>query len=304
MAASADSRAPVDHRRPDLQEPTEETNRSLVFDMPSSLEDTGYIPAEMLRAMNASKAEDEKKQPSQEEDIADSVELTEAEVSTAPWRRRRTTRHCYEHRRRMFKNHMGIYRLKMENEPSTLENKNAASVEGIFALLAGNPSPSLEGWGLKRYNQEGGVLEVNFISYTKFGTYQACNFDGKKNVCKYCTRTKCCCGDPPLNTTATSYVLPGRLKTWYTVGEWYSFPADSLHHTWNQYECPSVKVSVPTLVDKLRDAGKCGYAAIGECSGSNIPTCAACLRKIPYEVRSKIFHELLPFPSADAAIMV
>jgi len=282
------------------QEPTEETNRSLVFDMPTSLEDTGYIPAEMLRAMNASKAEDEEEEPSQEENIADSVGLTEAEVSTAEWRRRRRkTRHCYEHRRRMFKNHMGIYRLKMDNEPSTLAGRNAASVEGIYALLAGSPNPSLAGWGLKRYNQKGGVLQVSFISYTKFGTYQACNFDGKKNVCKDCTRTKCCCGGPPLNTTATSYVLPGRLKTWYTVGEWYSFPADSLHHTWNQYECPSVKVSVPTLVNKLRAAGKCG-----ECTGSNIPTCAKCLEKIPYAVRSKIFHELLPFPSADAAIMV
>jgi len=249
--------------------------------MPTSLEDTGSIPTELLRAMNASEAAEEEEFSSR-------------------------TRHCYEHRRRMFKHHMGVYRLKMESEPSTLENRNAASVEGIYALLAGDPSPSLEGWGLKRYNQKGGVLQVNFVSYTELGTYQACNFNKqtKKNVCNYCTRTKCCCGGPPLNTTAASHTLPGRLKTWYTVGEWYSFPADSLHHTWNQYECPSVKVSVPTLVDKLRDAGKCGYAAIGECSGSNIPTCAACLRKIPYEVRSKIFHELLPFPSADAAIMV
>merc|ERR1712125_25338 len=146
--------------------------------------------------------------------IADSVESSD-EDTAGPSEEVSYNPSC--DRRRMFRNHVSVYRLKMDSEPRGLGNRNAASLEGIYSLLAGAPSKSLEGWGLKRYNHNHGVLEKHYLSYTKFGTYQACNIENGKNECHDCTRTQCCCGspNPPLNASSpSSYVLPGRLKTW------------------------------------------------------------------------------------------
>jgi len=292
---------------------SKEAFHPLAFDMPF-VGDTGFVPAEMITAMSgqqeASKEEKEEntseeveevedehsQEHSQGDEVVDSVERFEDD-------------HCH-HRRRMFKSYKHVYRMRFDGEPIGIKDRDAASQGGIMGLITGGDASVPKhlrvtvGWGLNRYYHNNGILELTHVSYTQFGPYQSCNAvhpgqPGSPHHCTTCTiqPPECCCSSLNSTSNPSAYALPGLLKTPYTkfgssTGEWYSFNGDGYQHTWNQFECPSKHFRMTTLIEKLKVVGKCGH-----CSGANIPTCAACLRKIPASSVTKIFHELFHLSS-------
>lgn len=263
-------------------------------DMPTSPDDTGDLPAEILATMNRLEELPEK------ENITDSA--------GSAWT-------CHGQRRRYFKNHMHVYRMRFASEPSGIIDRDAASLNGIFELMTGG-DPSIDpskrvhvAWGLNRYYNSNAVMELVYISYTQFGKYQSCNaknpgVPGSPHTCKDCEfpDSKCCCSSSPSSTSNSSSgtVLPGKLKTSYTGGDWYSFNGDGFGKTWHQFECPSVTVKMTTLVDKLSNAGNCGT-----CSDDK-HKCGMCLRKMSTAARQQVFHPLfhLGYSSEEAALYV
>lgn len=266
----------------------------LAPDMPTSPEDTGIVPAELVAAMRSPQENFEK------ENVTD--------LATSGWT-------CHGQRRRHFKNHFHVYRMRFASEPSGLKDRNAASLNGIFELLTGgNPSlPKTKrvkiAWGLNRYYEKG-VMEITFMSYTKFGTYQSCNAlnpgqPGSPHHCSDCAPAKlsgqCCCASwnstspPSDDVSLPQAALPGRLKNSYTGGVWYSFNGQGLGSTWHQFECPSATVSVKKLADALAEKGNCGKCRASVPKyGSYFHDCGECIRKIPEHTWQKVFHDLFP----------
>jgi hypothetical protein len=275
--------------------------RSLAFsDMPTSPEDTGaLLLAETFAKTDSLEDEEEEEE---EED-----EMSENDVAGPPRRRRSWS--CSGQRRRYFNNHMHVYRMRFRGEPKGVKDRDAASLNGIYELLTGGAGSSgvKTGWGLNRYYHADGIMEVTYISYTAFGTYQSCNAQnpgvpGSPHHCQDCYKPHdvCCCSSrPSLNLTSLS-VLPGRLSTSYTGGEWYSFNGAGYGKTWHQFECPSFSVKMTTLVDKLSEHGKCGKCSL------NVVKCAECLRRISTATREKVFDALLQVKksSKDAVVIV
>lgn len=260
----------------------------LASDMPTSPDDTGIVPADVMATMAATESELDKS--------------ANSAVTRSKWT-------CAGQRRRVFNNHMHVYRMMFDSEPHGVKDRDAGSLWGILELMTGG-DPSLPNtqrvstaWGLNRYYHKNGIMEVVYVSYTKMGTYQSCNAanpgqPGSPHVCSDCTKpsSECCCSSP--NTTRAKWlgaVLPGQLKAAYTGGEWYSFNGQGEGQTWHQFECPSVRVEMTTLVDELAKAGKCG-----KCS-DDTSKCAECIRtKVPREIKEKIFHELFHITSFGA----
>ena len=83
----------------------------------------------------------------QEEDVALSGERGGSSISQS------------SHRRRMFKNHMHVYRMRFDGEPVGVKDRDAASQNGIIGLITSGDPKLLKikrvtvGWGLNRYSQ-------------------------------------------------------------------------------------------------------------------------------------------------------
>merc|ERR1719498_1925850 len=103
--------------------------------------------------------------------------------------------------------------------------------------------------------------------------------------------------------------LPGMLQTFYTHGEWYSFPGAGEGVTWQAGWSPSTRVKMTTLVDALAEStkGKASDCTTGihKCHGAinkseNMKKCAECLRTVSKSDVKKIFDDLLHLQSFTA----
>lgn len=243
---------------------------SMGFEMPTSPENTGSEPEEVIATMATQES-------SKGEEIAHShsSSVMPTEKLTDTPRRRRSRRR--ERRRRVCQgpyqhgNRLHVYNILSKHATNGVTNKNAADTLGDMAFIFGSsgvPTPR----GVEEYYDDG-IISMNHLSISSWGDYLQCNHpDGS-------TTYSCKC--PKDNRWPCDMERAGKEQGSHTNGHiWYSFPHAGQHTYWD-YEhgsgCESIQVRASCVIDALASKAGCP----GKCSSNNAKECVNCVNKLP-----------------------
>lgn len=166
-----------------------------------------------------------------------------------------------------FKNHLHVYHIMDKSEHGVAEKNAGGSISDMTFIFGSASKPEPRGCNLYYSN---GVVEMNWISYTSWGTYLLCDHPpgSSKYRCEY---------DPhkPVPPGADKKHA-GRENDAHTGGYWYSFPAAGEGKYWQDENkhCPRQRHYASTVIKAIGDATGCKCNSASECD-----SCGACVRK-------------------------